>query len=388
MTTGGMKCWGSNANGGLGDATVPLFRLIPTNVTGLTSGVIAIPEVKALTFTLTYAAGGHGTISGVSPQVVYATQSGTAVTAVPDAGYHFVAWSDGALSATRTDTSVAASLSVTASFAPDSHTLTYSAGAHGTINGTSPQTVNDGADGTPVTAEPDTGYHFVTWSDGLLAATRTDTSVSADVTVSASFAMNTYTLAYTAGANGTITGTSSQIVDYAGSGSAVAAAPNAGYLFVQWSDGSVANPRTDTNVTANIAVSATFAEVPFIMTGFFAPIDMPQPTVVVWNSAQAGQTVPVKWRLTKNGVPVSDPASFLSEPGGLFSYPINCSSCEGSVDLSIEVYEPGNSSLAYKGDGLWQFNWQTLKAYKGSCRVMFVRFRDGTVSATVNFKFK
>jgi hypothetical protein len=141
-------------------------------------------------------------------------------------------------------------------------------------------------------------------------------------------------------------------------------------------------------VTANIAVSASFAEVPYVMTGFFAPIDMPQANVVVWNSAQAGQTVPVKWRLTQNGVAVADPSSFLNDPGGLFSYPIDCSSGDGSVDLAIEEYAPGNSSLAYKGDGNWQFNWQTLKAYKNTCRVMFVRFRDGTVSATVSFKFK
>ena len=35
---------------------------------------------------------------------------------------------------------------------------------------------------------------------------------------------------------------------------------NAGYHFVSWSDGSAANPRTDTNVTANHTISATFAQ--------------------------------------------------------------------------------------------------------------------------------
>jgi hypothetical protein len=36
-------------------------------------------------------------------------------------------------------------------------TLTYTAGANGTITGTTPQIVNSGANGTPVTAEPNTG---------------------------------------------------------------------------------------------------------------------------------------------------------------------------------------------------------------------------------------
>ena len=39
----------------------------------------------------------------------------------------------------------------------------------------------------------------------------------------------------------------------------VTAVPDEGYHFVQWSDGSTANPRTDTGVTGDIAVTASFA---------------------------------------------------------------------------------------------------------------------------------
>ena len=69
------------------------------------------------------------------------------MTAVPDTGYHFVDWSDGVLTARATDTNVTANVSVTANFAINTYTLTYTAGANGTITGTSPQTVNHGADG-------------------------------------------------------------------------------------------------------------------------------------------------------------------------------------------------------------------------------------------------
>ena len=72
------------------------------------------------------------------------------------------------------------------------------------------------ADGSEVTAVPNTGYHFVDWSDGVLTAARTDTNVTANVSVTANFAINTYTLTYTAGANGTITGTSPQTVNHGG----------------------------------------------------------------------------------------------------------------------------------------------------------------------------
>ena len=69
----------------------------------------------------------------------------------------------------------------------------------------------------------------------------------------------TYKLAYTAGANGTIVGTTPQTVNHGASGTAVTATPNTGYHFVSWSDGPTANLRTDTNVTNNLAVSASFA---------------------------------------------------------------------------------------------------------------------------------
>ena len=125
--------------------------------------------------------------------------------------------------------------------------------------GTTPQTVNHGASGTAGDGGASTGYHFVSWSDGVLTAARTDTNVTANKSVTASFAINTYTLTYTAGANGSISGTTPQTVNHGASGTAVTAVPASGYHFVNWSDSSTANPRTDTNVTANKSVTAFFA---------------------------------------------------------------------------------------------------------------------------------
>ena len=214
------------------------------------------------TYTLTYSAGTGGTISGTSPQTVNQSGSGTAVTAVPSAGCHFVSWSDGVLTAVRTDANVTASKSVTANFAINSYTLTYTAGAGGTISGTSPQTVNHDGSGTAVTAVPNVGYHFVGWSDGSSANPRTDAGVTANKTVSAMFAVDapgTRTLVYTAGIGGAISGTSPQTIVVGGSGTAVSAVANVGYHFVGWSDGVTTAVRKDTNVTANLTVTASFA---------------------------------------------------------------------------------------------------------------------------------
>ena len=48
-----------------------------------------------------------------------------------------------------------------------------------------------------MTAVPNTGYHFVNWSDTSTDNPRTDTNVMANITVTANFAINTYTLTYT-----------------------------------------------------------------------------------------------------------------------------------------------------------------------------------------------
>src|SRR5262249_8332345 len=90
--------------------------------------------------------------------------------------------------------------------AAQTFTLTYTAGANGTMSGNTPQTVSLGGSGTTVTAQPNTGYHFANWSDGSTTNPRKDTNVTADIAVTANFAIDTFTLTYAAGANGSISG--------------------------------------------------------------------------------------------------------------------------------------------------------------------------------------
>jgi hypothetical protein len=67
--------------------------------------------------------------------------------------------------------------------------LTYTAGTGGTISGTSPQVVANGGSGSLVTAVPNSGYHFVQWSDnGSTNPSRTDNPVTTDISATATFA--------------------------------------------------------------------------------------------------------------------------------------------------------------------------------------------------------
>ena len=82
------------------------------------------------------------------------------VTAVPNTGYRFVGWSDGVTTAAA-PTRLTGDISVTANFAIDTYTLT-ARGANGTITGDA-AAVAYGAS-QAVTAVPNTGYSFVSWS--------------------------------------------------------------------------------------------------------------------------------------------------------------------------------------------------------------------------------
>jgi hypothetical protein len=123
-----------------------------------------------------------------------------------------------------------------------------------------------------------------------------------------------------------------------------------------------------------IQISYSFG---YRFSGFSAPVDNP-PTV---NSANAGRTIPLKWRLTDaNGNPITDLAgvSVTSVAGG-------CSASAPSD--SLEEYASTNSGFKNLGDGYYQYNWQTQKSWAGSCRTLKLDLGDGQV-VTALFQFR
>ena len=137
--------------------------------------------------------------------------------------------------------------------------LEYAAGAGGSISGAAEQAVGWDRSGTEVTAVPNPGYHFVSWSDGLANAARTEGNVTADLSVTAKFAPDAvFTLRYVAGPGGAVLGATTQKVSGGGSGTPVTAVARPGYHFCSWSDGSTGAIRTDCNVNGNVSVTAQF----------------------------------------------------------------------------------------------------------------------------------
>ena len=131
-----------------------------------------------------------------------------------------------------------------------------------TLTGLTNQTVNHGDDCSQVKANTPNFHTFAGWSGDFTGNPNplTVTNVTSNMTITANFAINTYLLTYNDGLHGSITGIKNQTVDHGSDGTAVTAVSDAGYHFVDWSDGSIDNPRTDTNVTDDLDVTANYAE--------------------------------------------------------------------------------------------------------------------------------
>jgi hypothetical protein len=157
---------------------------------------------------------------------------------------------------------------VTANFAIDTFAVNFVSGANGSLTGTASQTLNYSASATAVTAVPNTGYHFVNWTEGAsvvgTTATLTISNVTTARTITANFAINSYTVSFTSGGNGTLTGTTSQTINYGGTSAEVTAVPATDYHFVNWTGdngfiATSANPLLINSVTATQSITANFS---------------------------------------------------------------------------------------------------------------------------------
>ena len=198
-------------------------------------------------YTIALTSDANGVVEGDG---VYQHGATATLTAIPNEGYHFVQWSDGNTDNPRT-IMVVSDTTMTAEFVINEYTVSLTSDANGVVDGSG--IYQHGATAT-LNAIPNAGYHFVQWSDGNADNPRTIMVVS-DTTMTAEFVINEYTVALTSGANGVVEGDG---VYQHGATATLNATPNAGYHFVQWSDGNTDNPRTMT-IISDITLSAKFA---------------------------------------------------------------------------------------------------------------------------------
>lgn len=205
-------------------------------------------------YVITVVAGDHGSATGGG---TYDYGTSVQISATPDTDYNFTGWNDGNTDNPRTIT-VTGDATYTASFAINSYTLTLTGDAHTSVTGSG--TYPSGTS-VQIEATPDSHYHFVQWSDGNTDNPRTIT-VTSNITLSASSALDMHTITVTSDAHGTARGSGTYVY---GVSVGISITPDSNYHFVQWNDGNTSNPRSVT-VTGDATYSGTTAIDQFTLT--------------------------------------------------------------------------------------------------------------------------
>jgi len=195
-----------------------------------TAGIGVAPS-----YTVTFNSnGGSGTMANQTAN----TPTALTANAFTRTGYTFAGWGTSpggpAIFGNGATYSFAANITLYAQWTINQYTLTYNAGAGGTISGITPQPVNHGASGSAVTAVPNPGFAFVNWSDLSTANPRTDTNVTGPITVTANF-VATYTLGVTTVGSGSVTKNPDQASYNNGTVVELTAVPDTGWTFNGWS---------------------------------------------------------------------------------------------------------------------------------------------------------
>ncbi len=282
---------------------------------------------------------------------------------------------------------------------PAWYTVTFNLDGKGTRTGGGAlvQSIKGGSSASAPLVQANSGYSFTGWDQSF-------SNVQASMTVTAQYTTQTFTLSYTAGTGGTITGTSPQIVNRGASGSPVTASPLAGYRFTGWNDGSKANPRTDTNVTSNISVKASFALLTYKLTvqagtgdGAYAPGTVvsitadPASEGMIFDqwTGQTSNVANVNLAGTSLTMPASDvtvTAAYKEKPVEKFILTVN----EGSGD---GIYEAGtivNISADSAAEGMIFDQWtdQTANVSNVNLADTSLTMPESDVAVTATYKEK
>ena len=214
--------------------------------------------------TITQASG--GTISAL-PAGPYHLNDEVTVTATPNAGYSFGAWTgDCAGQRNPCQLTMDGAKSVSATFTQNEYALTITQASGGTISAlpAGPYHLNDEV---TVTATPNAGYSFGAWT-GDCAGEPNPCQLTMDgaKSVSATFTQNEYALTITQASGGTISALPAGPY-HLNDEVTVTATPNAGYSFGAWT-GDCAGQRNPCRLTMDGAksVSATFTQNEYALT--------------------------------------------------------------------------------------------------------------------------
>ncbi len=200
----------------------------------------------------------HGSVTGAG---TYEYLDSRTLAAIANYGYHFTQWSDGDTNNPRVIT-LTQDTAFTALFAKNLYDVAVLSAdtIRGSVAGS---TTTEYLDTVSISAAANYGYHFTAWNDGDTNNPRV-IILTQDSVFTALFAKNSYDIALSVDTviHGSVTGAGTY--EYLDSRT-LAATPNYGYHFTQWSDGDTTNPRVIT-LTQDTAFTALFAKNNYTLT--------------------------------------------------------------------------------------------------------------------------
>lgn len=245
--------------------TIADNALYTGQLTNITEDQMIKAYFEPLTYQVTATAGVGGTVTpagtqtynyGATQQYVVNAAVGHTITSVEVDGVT-VTVPAGATSYTYTFNNIVANHTIAATFAINTYTITATAGANGTVTPAGATTLNYNEDLT-YTITPNAGYHIVdVLVDGISVGAVSQynfVDVQENHTISATFAINTYTITASINGNGTITPAGVTTVNHGGN-QTYTITPALGSLIMDVlvdgvSQGAITS-YTFTNITAN-----------------------------------------------------------------------------------------------------------------------------------------
>jgi hypothetical protein len=256
------------------------------------------------TYAITASSGANGAVTPAG--VTYINYGGSQTyTITPNTGYSVASVlvdgiSQGAIT-TYTFSTVQTTHTISASFAINTYAITASSGANGAVTPAGVTYINYGGSQT-YTITPNTGYYvstlLVDGSSVTPATSYSFSNVQAPHTISASFAINTYTITASSGANGAVTPAGVTNVNYGGS-QTYTITPNTGYSIASVlvdgvSQGAIAS-YTFSNVQASHTISATFTAIPITAIGPITGTPQVGSVLTAGAITPSGATVTYQW---------------------------------------------------------------------------------------------
>jgi hypothetical protein len=257
--------------------------------------------------------------------------------------------------------------------ASDGLNVTFSAAPSNVckLNGTTVSFVGVGFCAVSATTVADDSHEPAGETQNILVVQAVQTITFTSAMPAPAYVMGTYTVAATGGASGkpvvitvaspNVCTVAGNIVTFVGVGTCIVTANQAG------SDAySAAAPVTQT------------VKVDYRYDGFLGSVKNGD----VMNSAKAGQSIPLQWRLTDaTGAPITTLTSVK-----LTVTDLNCAL--GVTGDQVAEQAAGNSGLQNLGDGYYQYNWKSPASYAKSCKTLQLDLGEGTGARTARYVFK